>query len=79
MSYQAGSPLSTSHLACLPPDSSAPSAPSPPPRSCDNITIAPPLLKELEASTDPLPYQLWPRMVRGGAGKELCCVRGVQR
>ncbi|EFN50875.1 hypothetical protein CHLNCDRAFT_33289 [Chlorella variabilis] len=29
---------------------------------CDNITIAPPLLEELEACTDPLPYQLWPRM-----------------
>jgi hypothetical protein len=35
-----------------------------PTRRCDNITIAPPLLKELEASTDPLPYKLWPRMVR---------------
>ncbi|PRW59838.1 Transaldolase [Chlorella sorokiniana] len=35
---------------------------------CDNITIAPPLLKELEASTDQLPYQLWPRM--GGCEDE---------
>jgi transaldolase len=35
---------------------------------CDNITIAPPLLKELEASTDPLPYKLWPRM--GGCEDE---------
>lgn len=36
----------------------------PPLTSCDNITIAPPLLKELEACADPLPYKLWPRMVR---------------
>ena len=34
---------------------------------CDNITIAPALLKELEASTEQLPYKLWPSMVgRGG-------------
>lgn len=38
------------------------------PCSCDNITIAPPLLKELEASKAPLPYQLWPTMVSRGAG-----------
>jgi hypothetical protein len=31
-----------------------------PPASCDNITIAPALLKELEASTDPLPRRLSP-------------------
>ena len=43
--------------------------PPPAPRSCDNITIAPPLLKELEASKEPLPYQLWPGMVRPAA----CC------
>ncbi|PSC68438.1 Transaldolase [Micractinium conductrix] len=35
---------------------------------CDNITIAPPLLKELEASKAPLPYQLWPTM--GGCEDE---------
>ncbi|KAL4420874.1 hypothetical protein ABPG77_002833 [Micractinium sp. CCAP 211/92] len=35
---------------------------------CDNITIAPPLLKQLESSTDPLPYQLWPQM--GGCEEE---------
>lgn len=28
----------------------------------DNITIAPPLLAELEASTEPLPRKLWPTM-----------------
>lgn len=27
---------------------------------CDNITISPNLLGELEAATDPLPYALWP-------------------
>lgn len=43
-----------------------------PPCSCDNITIAPPLLKELEASTDPLPFKLWPRMVRQGATMPSC-------
>jgi transaldolase len=32
---------------------------------CDNITIAPPLLAELEASTDPLPWALWPEMPGG--------------
>lgn len=40
---------------------STPSTPHP--CRCDNITIAPPLLKQLESSTDPLPYQLWPQMV----------------
>jgi len=35
---------------------------------CDNITIAPPLLGELEASTEPLPRKLWPEM--GGADEE---------
>jgi transaldolase len=29
---------------------------------CDNITISPALLGELEASTDPLPRKLWPEM-----------------
>lgn len=29
---------------------------------CDNITIAPNLLGELEESTEPLPYALWPGM-----------------
>ncbi len=29
---------------------------------CDNITIAPALLQELQASTEPLPYALWPSM-----------------
>ncbi|GAB4823262.1 hypothetical protein N2152v2_010308 [Parachlorella kessleri] len=29
---------------------------------CDNITISPNLLKELEQSTEPLPYKLWPGM-----------------
>ncbi len=32
---------------------------------CDNITISPALLAELEASTDPLPYALWP--TQGGS------------
>ncbi|KDD72662.1 transaldolase, partial [Helicosporidium sp. ATCC 50920] len=32
---------------------------------CDNITIAPALLEQLEASTDPLPYKLWPDMQGG--------------
>jgi transaldolase len=35
---------------------------------CDNITIAPSLLGELEASTEPLPRKLWPEM--GGADEE---------
>lgn len=47
-------------------------------RSCDNITIAPPLLKELEASTDPLPYQLWNRMVRGNRLRHSACWRRPQ-
>jgi transaldolase len=29
---------------------------------CDKITIAPNLLAELEASTEPLPRRLWPAM-----------------
>lgn len=29
---------------------------------CDAITISPAILAELEASTEPLPYQLWPSM-----------------
>ena len=29
---------------------------------CDNITISPKLLGELEASKDPLPRKLWPTM-----------------
>lgn len=29
---------------------------------CDNITISPGLLGELEAATEPLPYALWPGM-----------------
>ena len=29
---------------------------------CDAITIAPPILAELEASSDALPFQLWPSM-----------------
>ena len=29
---------------------------------CDNITISPSLLGELEASKDPLPRKLWPTM-----------------
>jgi hypothetical protein len=29
---------------------------------CDNITISPQLLGELESSTDPLPRKLWPQM-----------------
>ncbi len=29
---------------------------------CDNITISPPLLGELDKSTDPLPRKLWPEM-----------------
>lgn len=29
---------------------------------CDNITIAPPLLAELESCTEPLPRKLWPSM-----------------
>lgn len=36
--------------------------PRPLPPRCDNITIAPALLKELEQSEGPLPYQLWPGM-----------------
>lgn len=60
-------PLRCPPLPPLSPPGPAPTRPLP--RSCDNITIAPPLLKELEASREPLPYQLWPRMVRcGGAG-----------
>jgi transaldolase len=35
---------------------------------CDNITIAPKLLGELEACTDPLPQKLWPTM--GGCDEE---------
>ena len=34
---------------------------------CDNITISPPLLAELDASHDPLPRKLWPSM--GGQGQ----------
>ena len=33
---------------------------------CDNITIAPPLLQELEASVEPLEYKLWPSRVGQG-------------
>jgi transaldolase len=35
---------------------------------CDNITISPALLGELEASKDPLPRKLWPTM--GGCNEE---------
>ena len=45
-----------------------PTTPLAPPCSCDNITISPALLGELEASTAPLPYKLWPAMVGGGVG-----------
>ena len=37
-------------------------------RRCDNITISPNLLQELEDSHDPLPRKLWPSM--GGQGQE---------
>ena len=36
-------------------------------RRCDNITISPALLGELDASHDPLPRKLWPSM--GGQGQ----------
>lgn len=36
--------------------------------SCDNITISPALLGELEKSKDPLPRKLWPTM--GGCDEE---------
>lgn len=39
-----------------------PAAPAPPPPRCDNITISPALLAELEACKDPLPRKLWPEM-----------------
>lgn len=35
---------------------------------CDNITISPALLGELEKSKDPLPRKLWPTM--GGCDEE---------
>ena len=35
---------------------------------CDNITISPSLLGELEASKEPLPRKLWPTM--GGCEEE---------
>ena len=35
---------------------------SPCSRRCDNITISPALLGELDKSTDPLPRKLWPEM-----------------
>ena len=35
---------------------------------CDNITISPGLLGELEASHDPLPRKLWPSM--GAKGQD---------
>lgn len=35
---------------------------------CDNITISPGLLQELESCTEPLPYKLWPGM--GGPEEE---------
>lgn len=36
---------------------------------CDNITISPSLLDELQASTEPLPRKLWPTM--GGNADDL--------
>lgn len=36
---------------------------------CDNITISPALLGELEASHDPLPRKLWPSMGAKGQAR----------
>ena len=43
---------------------------------CDNITIAPKLLGELEACTDPLPQKLWSTM--GGCDEEKVCSIGLK-
>lgn len=43
---------------------------------CDNITISPGLLGELEASHDPLPRKLWPRM--GTKGQARIAMTGDQ-
>ena len=43
---------------------------------CDNITISPNLLEELEASHDPLPRKLWPNM--GTKGQERINMKGDQ-
>lgn len=42
---------------------------------CDNITISPALLDELQASSEPLPRKLWPTM--GGSSDEL--VSGISQ
>ena len=43
---------------------------------CDNITISPNLLAELDDSHDPLPRKLWPTM--GGQGQERIDMTGSQ-